>query len=88
MQHYYIVPRVGTGTDDDPYRPDVPDGTSWVGLANGVNHSYLIAAADTIDGLTELTETNVREQCAARGLLVNDVLNVWRVSDDPPATGP
>lgn len=33
MKRYYISPIVGTGAEDDPYRPKVADyGVSWVGV--------------------------------------------------------
>jgi hypothetical protein len=29
MSYFYLVPEIGTGTEHDPYRPDLPDQTTF-----------------------------------------------------------
>jgi hypothetical protein len=38
---YYTVKRIGSGTELDPYRPDLPEGVSFVGYEK--DGEYLIA---------------------------------------------
>ncbi len=37
---YYVCPQIGSGTQDDPYRADVPKGVGWVGKPG--NGAFLI----------------------------------------------
>lgn len=78
---YYTVPRIGSGTDADPYRADVPAGVSWVGCESGTE--YLIATpadlgADTASRKRRLPEAALRAAAEAKGLRFEDVLT-WRV---------
>jgi len=77
---YYTLPLIGTGTEADPYRPDVPDGTSWVGNTDGTD--CLIATPTDLPiapGRTkQLPEQDLENACNARGIEYNDVLT-WHV---------
>lgn len=77
---YYTAPRLGSGTAADPYRPDVPAETSWVGHTNGVD--YLIATPTDLPvkvGRTKQLPRPALELAAnARGRAYDDVLT-WRV---------
>lgn len=78
--NHYTVPRIGTGTADDPFRPDLPAGTSWVGNTDGTD--YLIATpadlSDTTKRKRRLPEPPLREAAEARGFRYEDV-TTWRV---------
>lgn len=54
---FYLAAAIGAGTEDDPVRPDVPAGTSWVGqrLPDG---RYLVACPSdlTAHGCAEVTD--------------------------------
>ncbi|MDI6872555.1 MAG: hypothetical protein QME79_14625 [Bacillota bacterium] len=63
---WYKVPAVGSGEMDDPRRPDLPEGISWVG--NGDGKHYLVAIAEEVPGVTPLTPEEARTEAAALGL--------------------
>lgn len=78
--NHYTVPRIGAGTDADPYRPDLPAGTSWVGNTNGAD--YLVATpadlSDTMKRKKLLPDPPLRQPAEARGFRFEDVAT-WRV---------
>lgn len=39
---FFTTPAIGTGTADDPIRPDVPEGTAWVGSHDPDSGTFLI----------------------------------------------
>ncbi len=61
MLRYYTVPLIGTGTDEDPIRPDVPAGTSWVGNAIS-SRRYLIATPVDLPPQADRTKREKRTQ--------------------------
>lgn len=83
--NFYLVRRIGTGTGADPYRPDVPAGTSFVGVEHqGV---YLLGvegelppapAGSTRQGPFPRLDDRIQRAATARGRTI-DELNVWRV---------
>lgn len=77
---YYTLPRIGTGTDEDPFRPDVEPGTSWVGAPNGTD--YLIATPSDLPAKTGRTKRLPRQALEnaahARGIQYADLMR-WRV---------
>lgn len=79
--NYYTAPRIGSGTSDDPYRPDVPAGTSWVGNTDGSD--YLIATpanlSETAKRKRQLPRPALEAAAKARGLRYEDVSR-WRVA--------
>lgn len=81
MSNYYIAATLGTGTESDPIRPDVPAGVSWVGQP-GLDNTYLIKTAESLpvghSALEVLPTQPLAEVCETRGLNLNDVLNKWR----------
>lgn len=84
MFYYIIYPVLGDGTSENPRRPDVPAGTSWVGADHGT--TYLLASPTAIPGETALTEAQLAAECEARGLTLADV-QTWNVNVEPPAGG-
>lgn len=73
---YYTLPAIGTGTIDDPFRPDLPDGTSWVGTPH--DGSYLIATRSPIPPQTGRRERpDPTAEAARRGLAIADVRRWW-----------
>ena len=79
------VPALGTGTDDDPIRPDLPAGTSFVGHHDPKSGTYLVAVPDAavVSAKTGRTTLSTRkaqtDAMAARSLKESDV-QTWRVS--------
>jgi hypothetical protein len=81
--YYYTVNKIGSGTDIDPYRPDIPDGTPFVGNI-GSDGNYLIATqidlgADTAKRVKQLPYQALQNACNAKGIPFNDVYNVWKL---------
>lgn len=82
---YYTVPLIGTGTDEDPYRPDVPEGVSWVGQTDGKDF-FIITTKELPDApgrVKQLPWQAVENATKARGLKFNDVKNKWWVKEQP-----
>lgn len=80
--NYYTLPTIGTGTSDDPFRPDIPGGTPFVGN-NNVDGTYLIATPvdlgiDTSKRTKQLPRQALEATANARGLQYNDVAK-WLV---------
>lgn len=71
---YYTTPTIGVGTYDDPIRPDVPDGTSWVGQDNP-DGTYLIATPTRLPAKTGRRErpSLPEQEAARRGLALVDI---------------
>lgn len=85
---YLTVPAFGSGTEDDPIRPDLPEGTSFVGQHDPESGTYFVAVPKRTDvgvkaGRLELSTKKQKDGAvAAWGLRTSDV-DAWRVSDDP-----
>ena len=81
---YLTVPAIGSGTDDAPIRPDLPDGVSFVGQHDPKTDTYLVAVPDgaTVAAKTGRTTLSTRkaqtDEMAARKLSEGDV-QTWRV---------
>ena len=82
---YLTVPALGSGTDDDPIRPDLPAGVSFVGQHDPKTDTYLVAVPDAAvvaakTGRTTLATRKAQtDAMAARKLSESDV-QTWRVS--------
>jgi hypothetical protein len=80
--YYYIMPKIGKGTDLDPYRPDIDVGTSFVGNV-GTDNFYIIATPTlqtAKSGRTQLPPFQaLQNACTSRGINFNDVMNKWFV---------
>lgn len=81
--YYYVVPQIGTGTNDDPYRPDVDIGSNFVGQI-GTDGNYIVATLTLQSAKTGRTQLfpvqALQNACDARGINCNDVMNTWSVS--------
>ena len=81
---YLTVPAIGTGTDDDPIRPDLPAFVSFVGQHDPKTGTYLVAVPDAATvaakaGRTTLsTRKSQTDAMSARALSEGDV-QTWRV---------
>ena len=78
------VPAIGTGTDADPIRPDLPAGTSFVGHHDSKTNTYLVAVPDgaTVSaktGRTALSTTRQKSDALAARNLSEATVNIWRV---------
>lgn len=82
--NFYLVRRVGTGTTEDPHRPDLPDGTSWVGVEH--QNVYLVGVegelpapgpGSTREGPFPRTHERIKQAVTLRGRTL-DELDVWR----------
>lgn len=81
--YYYITPQIGSGTDIDPYRPDLDAGSDFVGEI-GSDGNYIIATTvqqSVKAGRTLIPPvTSLQDACNTRGINYNDVINKWSVS--------
>jgi hypothetical protein len=80
--NYYTCPKIGSGTDLDPYRPDVPDGTAWVGNVGSDGEYLIVTPADlpAKAGRTkQLPFQALQNACNAKGLPFDDVYSKWSV---------
>jgi hypothetical protein len=77
---YYVVKGIGTGADNDPIRPDVPDGITFVGItAKGY---YLIASISDLPDSTnikkQVTTAQIETNAISRGYTLAQVMS-WFV---------
>lgn len=74
--YYYVLPKIGTGTNDDPYRPDVPVGISFVGneIRDGV---FLVGTPVKLTGKSVITQAQIENYCYNNRIKTSDVLNKW-----------
>lgn len=81
---YLTAPAIGSGTDADPIRPDLPDGTSFVGQHGPKSGTYIVAVPDGVTvaakaGRMALTTARAKsDEIDARSLRASDV-DTWRV---------
>ena len=84
MSKQYIVPTLGSGTDIDPYRPDIPAGASFVGQHDPKTNTYLVVVPDTVTvsaktGRKQLSTAREKsDELEARSLKSEDV-NSWKI---------
>lgn len=84
MAKQYEVPALGSGTQDDPFRPDLPDGSSFVGQYDTETNTYLVIVSDsaTIGAKAGrrvlLTAKEKENELAVRKLSADDV-GIWSV---------
>ena len=81
---YLTVTAIGTGTDADPIRPDLPAGTSFVGQHDAKTNTYLVAVPDAAvvsakAGRTTLSTTRQKSDAIAARELSEAAVNSWRV---------
>lgn len=81
--NFYVVARTGTGTAEDPYRPDLPAGTSFVGIERqGVyligTEAWLSQGGSVLAGPLSRLHDRIKQEVEKRGRTI-DELNVWRV---------
>lgn len=65
----YCVPKIGTGTEDDPFRPDLPEGTAFSGqdCDCGDDCGFLVFTPNEVEGLTETDTCNCGDTKFAGG---------------------
>lgn len=78
--YYYLVKAIGDGTKDNPIRPNLPEGTSFVGVtAKGY---YLVELnvdlPDTADIKKQVTLQQIENAAVSRGYTLADVMS-WFV---------
>jgi hypothetical protein len=73
--YFYTVPKVGDGTELNPFRPDLPEGTPFVGNV-GSDEEYLIALpielVETTKMKRQLPRQALENACKAKGILYDD----------------
>lgn len=78
--NYYTVSIIGSGSEIDPFRPNIPDNISFVGQLNGID--YLIATPHDLSGWSQATyhmpRVALETICNARGLIYENVIE-WNV---------
>ena len=77
---WYMVKRIGTGTEDNPYRPDLPDGTSWLGQRKGANY-IIVTSTEILDGNGRERVMPAQIENALRGFDITreEVLQRWQL---------
>ena len=78
------VPAIGAGTDDDPIRPDLPSGTSFVGQHDPKTNTYLVAVPDSAvvsakAGRTTLSTRKAQTDAISARELSEAAVNSWRI---------
>ena len=81
---YLTVPAIGTGADDDPIRPDLPAGVSFVGQHDPKTGTYLVAVPDAAvvsakTGRTALSTRKAQTDAITARELSEAAVNSWRV---------
>jgi hypothetical protein len=80
--NYYTLPKIGTGANDDPFRPDIPEGTPFVGNI-GSDGEYLIATTVELPSkanrVKQLPYQALQNACNAKGISFNDAYGKWNV---------
>lgn len=77
--YFYLVERIGDGTRENPFRPDIVGSFVWSpdNVCKTCN-TYIIATNEQIEYLQEVTD--LERACEVRGLNEEDVNN-WFVGD-------
>lgn len=80
---YYVVKAVGDGSRFNPIRPNLPEGTSYVGItAKGY---YLVGLnvdlQDSTDVKKQVTTQQIEQAALSRGYTLADVMS-WFVGDN------
>jgi hypothetical protein len=80
--YHYTVNKIGTGTATDPFRPDIPEGTPFVGNI-GSDGEYLIFTTvemfETTKRKKQLPRQALENACNNKGFTYDDVVNKWFV---------
>lgn len=75
--YFYIVNKIGDGTEGNPVRPNIADGISFAGgLTSG--NSFLICTQDEIPTLPKILD--LLTFCNENGFSYSDVMK-WSVGD-------
>jgi hypothetical protein len=73
--YYYTVNKIGDGTELNPFRPDLPEGTPFVGNI-GSDGEYLVALplelAETVLMKRQLPRQALENACNAKGIKYDD----------------
>jgi hypothetical protein len=79
---YYVVKTIGDGTRLNPIRPNLPEGTSFVGIE--YKGFYLVGCTtDLADSATikkQVTMQQIENAALSRGYTLTDVMS-WFVGD-------
>jgi hypothetical protein len=78
--YYYTVKTIGTGTDIDPFRPELPEGTTFAGYEK--NGEFLVAISNDLPEQTgrkkQLPRQALEATANAKGLTYDMVMK-WSV---------
>ena len=91
MTRYYTVPAIGTGRDDDPFRPDLPDDVRWFGHPH-TDGTFLVAVPDDSPivptrNIIAVDDAQLDAEATRRGARPVDVRR-WHVASRRAATAP
>lgn len=78
MMYYYYVNQIGDGSRENPFRPNIPEGTNFVGMVT-VDDMFLVATNDGIPNYNELAD--IQSFCQSHHVNYSDVLK-WFVGDN------
>jgi hypothetical protein len=78
--YYYTVKTIGTGTDIDPFRPELPEGTNFAGYEK--DGEFLVAISNVLPEQTgrkkQLPRQALEATANAKGLTYDMVMK-WSV---------
>lgn len=74
----YVVPKIGSGTEDDPYRPDISDDVPWTGVPAAVGNVFIIFTDHDLPGKAPVAPANKAATLQARGLAAT-LFDTWFV---------
>lgn len=67
----YVVPAIGS-----PLQPDLPTGTSWIGMLNTTSDDFLVKTDIQVKGLIPLTDAELYIQLENRNIIHSD-FEIW-----------
>jgi hypothetical protein len=81
---FYTVPRIGSGTDADPYRPDLPAGVDYCAAYGQVGSSQTalvrtLVSLPNAPGRTSRSPTQVEASARSIGIPDRDPVDHWRI---------
>jgi hypothetical protein len=74
--NYYVVDKIGDGSKQDPFRPNITSDVSYV--CTEINDNKFLVGTNEI--LLETTVTDLQSYCNVNGIVYEDVLK-WFVGD-------
>lgn len=75
--NYYTVSKIGVGTKEEPFRPDIPDGFSFV-CTECSDGKYLVFTSTELPGKLSIPPQELETICNEKGINYDDAMK-WKV---------